>query len=465
MENSFLYQVLHGNEQLKIAYYDKTFDISKFNELNEDEQSDIIKNLKNADEPSVVDKYVYGKDTIILHEDEVVVTTNVDTPLRVFLNFVKDATGDIEEQVLLINIVELNTGLQLQNAYVLNRSKNVSKNKPYQTLKQLDTWDEYSHNGHAFKTIAINNVCIESSFEKTREKGLSFKRLSKESRELSKYAKSEYTTLKYFLESIGNKLLPFIFLFIIVTYGVLLVLTQVINLLVYTTDIEHASNVIQMIVILGIVGIIYLILAKPIIKLFKYLDEAFNRLLYIENRDDLIEKHYSSYAKTHVTSIKALTDKLNQIIVFENNPYQAYRLHEFLDVTRSNKQTLFFDFKDKGQIETVIDNEASDDLKPYEQKAVDYVKSQHLSEENVLHRLTIIETRVDTMKDYHDEKERKKYGQLFSDNLVYEKSVYRQSLLKAQQEYQTQQAELNNDFKELEKEQNDLSQHYNNVKE
>lgn len=461
MENSFLYQVLYDEKQLEIAYYDKTFDISKFNELNEDEQLDIIKNLKNADKPSVVDKHVYGKDTIVLHEDEVVVTTNIDTPLRVFLHFVKDTTGDIEEQVVLINVVELDTGLQLQNAYVLNRSKNVSKNKPYQTLKQLDNWDEYSQDGYAFKTIAINNVCIESSFEKTHGKGLSFKRLSKESRELDEYAESKNGTLKYFLESISNKLMPLAFIFCIAIYGVMFVLTQVIRLLIHTTDIEHASNGVQMIVVLGIVGGTYLLLAKPIIKSAKYI----KKLFVIEGRDDLIQKYYTSYAKTHVTSIKALTDKLNQIIIFKNNPYQAYRLHEFLDVTRSNKQTLFFDFKDKGQIETVIDNEVSDDLKPYEQKAVDYVKSQHLSEENVLHRLTIIETRVDTMKDYHDEKERKKYGQLFSDNLVYEKSVYRQSLLKAQQEYQTQQAELNNDFKELEKEQNDLSQHYNNVKE
>lgn len=461
MENSFLYQVLHGNEQLKIAYYDKTFDISKFNELNEDEQSDIIKNLKNADEPSVVDKYVYGKDTIVLHEDEVVVTTNVDTPLRVFLNFVKDATGDIEEQVLLINIVDLNTGLQLQNAYVLNRSKNVSKNKPYQTLKQLDTWDEYSHNGHAFKTIAINDMCIESSYERTHGKGLSFERFSKECQTLKEHAESKNTTLKYFLESLGNKLLPIAFIFCTVTYAIMFILLEVIDLLIHTTNIEHASTVTQVIVVLGIMGIIYLILAKPIIKSAKYI----KKLFVIEGRDDLIQKYYTSYAKTHVTSIRELTNKLNQIIIFKNNPYQAYRLHEFLDVTRSNKQTLFFDFKDKGQIETVIKNEASDDLTPYEQKAVDYVKSQHLDEENVLHRLTIIETRVDTMKDYHDEKERKKYGQLFSDNLVYEKSVYRQSLLKAQKEYQTQQAELNNDFKELEKEQNDLSQHYNNVKE
>lgn len=461
MDNSFLYQVLHDKEELVISYYDKTFDVSKINELSEDEQTAIIKNLKKADSPSVVDEHAYGKDTKILNEDEVVVTTDVDTPLRVFLHFVSDNSRTIDEHVLIVNVVELDTGLQLQNAYVLNLLESASENKPHQTLKQLDNWDEYSQDSYAFKTLAINDVCIESSYERTRGKGLSFKRFSKECRELDKYAESKNGTLKYFLESICNKFMPLAFIFCVAIYGVMFVLTQIIKLLIHTTDIEHASNVVQMIVVLGIVGGTYLVLAKPIIISAKYI----KKLFVIEGRDDLIQKYYTSYAKTHVTSIRELTNKLNQIIIFKSNPYQAYRLHEFLDVTRSTKQTLFFDFKDKGQVETVIENEASEDLKPYEQKAVDYVKSQHLNDENVLHRLTIIETRVDTMKEYHDEQERKKYGQLFSDNLVYEKSVYRQSLLKAQQEYQKQQTELNNDFKELEKEHDDLSQQYNDVKE
>lgn len=461
MEKSFLQQVLLDEKELVVAYYDKTFDISKFNELSEYEQTAIIKNLENADEPSVVDKHLYGDKTLISNEDEVVITSNVDIPLRAFLRLVSDKTSGVGKHVLLVDIVALDTGLHLQNVYDLNVIKSEVKHKPRKTLMQLANWDEYSQDSYAFKTLAINDICIESSYERTHGKGLSFERFSKECQTLKEHAESKNTTLKYFLESLGNKLLPIAFIFCTVTYAIMFILLEVIDLLIHTTNIEHTSTVTQVIVVLGIMGITYLILAKPIIKSAKYLNKTFS----IEGRDDLIQKYYPSYAKTHITSIKALTNKLNQIIVFKNNPYQAYRLHEFLDITRSTKQTLFFDFKDKGQIETVIDNEASDDLTPYEQKAVDYVKSQHLSEDIVLHRLTIIGTRVDTMKDYHDEKERKKYGQLFSDNLVYEESVYRQSLLKAQQEYQKQQAELNNDFKELEKERNDLSQQYNDVKE
>lgn len=108
---------------------------------------------------------------------------------------------------------------------------------------------------------------------------------------------------------------------------------------------------------------------------------------------------------------------LNDIVEFENEPYVAHRMYEFIDLEKSTENELTLDYTKLGHITEKIKYEHThdEDLSPKQQVMVNRVISDEVTDEDIQKFQSVIKEYHDTKSEISYQREFYKYDKLFAE--------------------------------------------------